>query len=57
VTFQCERKNIFRKISKISFTHKKLKKPPKKVAYLWQFGFFFSAAQLQQTAKNFISVL
>jgi hypothetical protein len=41
VTFQCRRKNIFRKILNIFFAHKKLKKPPQKAAYLWQFGFFF----------------
>ena len=47
VTFQCGRKNIFRKILRIYFAHKKLKKAPQKVAYLWQF--FFSAAL---TAQN-----
>ena len=31
------------------FAHKKLKKPPQKVVYLWQLGFFFSAAP---TAQN-----
>ena len=40
VTFHCRRKNIFRKCLKISFAHKKLKKPPEKVAYLWQLGVF-----------------
>ena len=41
VIFQCKHKNIFRKFLKISFAHKKLKKPPEKVAYLWQLGGFF----------------
>ena len=49
VTFQCGCKNIFRNFLKISFAHKKLKKPPEKVAYLWQLEFFFSAAP---TAQN-----
>ena len=34
VTFLCGHKYIFRKISKRKFVHKKLKKPPQKVAYL-----------------------
>jgi hypothetical protein len=32
-------KNLKKKIA-----HKKLKKPPQKVAYLWQLGLFYSAA-------------
>jgi hypothetical protein len=36
------RKNIFSKIKKKCFANKKLKKPPQKVAYLWQLGSFFS---------------
>ena len=35
-TLQC-----FQKIFFIFFDHKKLKKPPQKVAYLWQLGVFF----------------
>ena len=35
------------------FAHKKLKKPPQKVAYLWQLGGFFSAAlTAQNSPKN-----
>ena len=41
VTFQCGCKNIFRNFLKISFAHKKLKKPPEEVAYLWQLRVFF----------------
>ena len=41
VTFQCRRKNVFRKILEFFFALKKLKKPPKKVEYIWQLGFFF----------------
>ena len=40
VTSQCGRKNIFREIKKKKNAHKKLKKPPKKVAYLWQLGLY-----------------
>ncbi len=40
-TFQCGRKNIFKNIFFNFFAHKKLKKPPQKVAYLWQLGVFF----------------
>ena len=40
-TFQCGRKNIFKNIFFNIFAHKKLKKPPQKVAYLWQLGGFF----------------
>jgi amino acid transporter len=32
--------NFFRKLKKKN-AHKKLKKPPSKIAYLWQFGVFF----------------
>ena len=42
------------KIFEFFFVHKKLKKPPQKVAYLWQLGDFFS---LPKTAQNFISCL
>ena len=36
-------KYFYKKIKKI-FAHKKLKKPPQKVAYLWQLEFFFLSA-------------
>jgi flagellar biosynthesis protein FlhB len=50
LNFQCGRK--------ISFAHKKLKKPLEKVAYLWQLGRFFSLQpRLPKTAQNFIFVL
>ena len=53
VTFLCGHKYIFRKISKRKFVHKKLKKPPQKVAYLWQLGgFFFSAALTTQNSPE-----
>ena len=44
---------------KKSFANKKLKRSSKKVAYLWQLGFFFLSLQprLPKTAQNFISVL
>ena len=58
VTFQCRCKNIFGKILKNFFAHKKLNKPPQKVAYLWQLGVVFSLQpQLPKTAQKFISVL
>ena len=34
------------------FSHKKLKKTPQKVAYLWQLGFFFSAAPTAQNSPE-----
>jgi hypothetical protein len=43
VTFQCRRYNILKK---------KLKKPPQKVAYLWQLGVFFSAALTAQNSPE-----
>ena len=49
VTFQCRHYNIF-KFFKIFFALKKLKKPPQKVAYLWQLGIFFLSAA--PTAPN-----
>ena len=49
-TFQCGRKNIFKNIFLNFFAHKKLKKPPQKVAYLWQF--FFSAAPTAQNSPE-----
>ena len=52
VTFQCGPRNIFRKIKKKIFAHKKLKKTPQKVAYLWQLGGFFSAAQTAQNSPE-----
>ena len=42
-TFCGQKKSLFKKKIYI-FAHKKLKKPPQKVTYLWQLGFFFSAA-------------
>ena len=48
---------MFLKKIKKKFAHKKLKKPPQKVAYLWQLGGFFLQPQLPKTAQNFISVL
>ena len=50
VTFQSGRKNIIKKNLDYTFAHKNLKKPPQKVAYLWQ-------PRLPKTAQNFISVL
>ena len=40
-------------------SHKNWKKPPQKVAYLWQLVVFFLSLQrrLPKTAQNFISVL
>ena len=50
-------KNIFFKL-KMLFAHKKLKKPPQKVAYLRQLGVFFSVQpRLPKTIQNFKSVL
>ena len=40
---------IFLRNVKKNFAHKKLKKPPQTVAYLWQLGVFFSAVL---TAQN-----
>ena len=59
VTFQCGRKNIFRKILNIFFAHKKLKKTPQKVAYLWQLGvcFLCSPACPKQPRTSFPSLL
>jgi hypothetical protein len=36
----------------ISFAHKNLKKPPQKVAYLWQLRVFFSAAPTAQNSPE-----
>ena len=50
--------DLFQDKSIAIFSHKKLKKPPPKVAYLWQLGGFFSLQnRLPKTAQNFISVL
>ena len=38
---------------KKNFAHKKLKKPPQKVAYLWQLGGFFSATLTAQNSPEF----
>ena len=37
---------------KKKFAHKKLKKPPQKVAYLWQLGGLFSAALTAQNSPE-----
>ena len=42
----------FLKKSKMFFAHKKLKKPPQKVAYFWQLGVFFSAAPTAQNSPE-----
>ena len=55
VTFQCGRKNIFRKILKSFFAYKKLKKPPEKVAYLSRISVvseIFLTAQQAKTAQK-----
>ena len=44
--FQFRRKNIISKYKKIAL--KKLQKPPKKVAYLWQLGGFLISASLSE---------
>ena len=44
--------NIFNFFFLIFFAHKKLKKPPQKVAYLWQLGVFFSAAPPAQNSPE-----
>ena len=41
-----------KKIFKSFFAPKKLKKPPQKVAYLWQLGVFFSAAPTAQNSPE-----
>ena len=44
---------MFLKNFNFFFAHKKLKKPPQKVAYLWQLrGFFFSAARTAQNSPE-----
>ena len=43
---------MFLKKFKIFFAHKKLKKPPQKVAYLWQLRLFFSAAPTAQNSPE-----
>ena len=45
-------KNTFKKIWKCFFAHKKLKNPPEKVAYLWQFRDFFSSAPTAQNSPE-----
>ena len=56
--FSADTKIFSYKILKNIFAHKKLKKPPQKVAYLWQLEAFFSLEpRLPKTAQNFISVL
>ena len=45
-------KKYFLKNVKKIFAHKKLKKPPKKVAHLWQLGVFFSAAPTAQNSPE-----
>ena len=45
----------FQKNFKYFFAHKKLKKPPQKVAYLWQFGGFFSAQNSPELHFRFIN--
>jgi hypothetical protein len=48
-----QRKNIFREIQSFFFAHKKLKKPPQKVAYLWQLGgVFFSATPAAENSPE-----
>ena len=42
---------------RISFAYKKLKKPPEKVAYLWQLGGFFSAAPIAQNSPELFEKL
>ena len=41
MTFSADAKIYFKKFKKKIFDHKKLKKTPQKVAYLWQLGGFF----------------
>ena len=53
VTFQYGRKTFL----DFFFAHKKLKKPPQKVAYLWQLGVLSLQPRLPKTAQNLISVL
>ena len=49
---------VFLKKIKLIFDLENIKKPPQKVAYLWQLGLFFSLQpRLPKTAQNFISVL
>ena len=47
--FSADAKIFLEKFKKQTFAHKKLKKPPQKVAYLWQLGVFFSS---DPTARN-----
>ena len=42
---------IFKKEKK-NFAHENIKKLPSKVAYLWQFGFFFSASPTAQNSPE-----
>ena len=48
--FSVRKQKYFYKNLKKKFDHKKLKKPPQKVAYLWQLGVFFSAAPPSQNS-------
>ena len=57
--FSADAKIFFKKIKKCFFAHKKLKKSPQKVAYIWQLGggFFSAAPRLPKTTQNFFSGL
>ena len=56
--FSVQMQKYLKKKFRFFFAHKKLKKPPQKVAHLWQLGDFFSLQpHLPKTAQNFISVL
>ena len=55
VTFQRGCENVLKKKWNVVFAHKNLKKPPQKVAYLWQLSsweFFFSAAPTAQNSSE-----
>ena len=50
--FNADAKIFVRKFLKKFFANKKLKKPPQKVAYLWQLGVFSSAAPTAQNSPE-----
>ena len=53
VICNADAKISFKRIKNVFLATKKVKKPPQKVAYLWQLGGFFSAAP---TAQNSLEV-